>query len=71
MLAAFPSLSTILAKPAVVNGAPRSLVNTNEDLGSCSRCSFRSARSSSPRIGCVAGDPFLKALGPGNEPVDP
>ena len=25
------------AKPAVVNGDPRSLVNTNGDLGSCSR----------------------------------
>ena len=24
------------AKPAVVNGAPRSLVNTNGELGSCS-----------------------------------
>ena len=29
---------------------PRSDVNTNADLGSCSFCSFRNARSSSPRI---------------------
>ena len=43
-----------LAKPAVVNGEPRSDVNTNGDLGSCSRCSWRSARSSSPTIGWVA-----------------
>jgi len=31
------------AKPAVVNGDPRSLVNTNGDLGACSRCNLRSA----------------------------
>jgi hypothetical protein len=35
------------AKPAVLNGAPRSLTNTNGD-GLLSRCSRRSARSSSP-----------------------
>ena len=29
------------AKPDVVNGDPRSLVNTNGDFGSCSRCSLR------------------------------
>jgi hypothetical protein len=34
-----PARSTIRAKPAVVNGAPRSEVNTNGDLGSCSRAS--------------------------------
>ena len=39
------------AKPAVVKGEPRSEVNTKGDLGSCSRCSRRRARSSSPRIG--------------------
>ena len=57
--AASPARSTSLAKPAVENGGPRSHVNTNGDLGSCSRCSWRSARSSSPRIGCVAGVPCL------------
>jgi len=31
------------ANPAVVNGAPRSEVNTKGDLGSCWRCSRRSA----------------------------
>jgi hypothetical protein len=36
-IAWIPALSTIRAKPAVVNGPPRSLVNTNGDLGSCSR----------------------------------
>ena len=39
--------------------APRSLVNTKGAFGSCSRCSRRSARSSSPRMGCVLGVPFL------------
>ncbi len=52
-----PARSTILAKPAGLNGAPRSDVNTKGDLGSCSRCSRRRARSSSPRIGCVLGVP--------------
>jgi hypothetical protein len=54
-----PCRSTILAEPAVVNGAQRSLVNTSGDLGSCSRASFRNTRNSSPRIGCVAGEPFF------------
>ncbi len=57
--AAAPARSTGRAKPAVVKGEPRSDVNTKSDLGSCSRCSRRRARSSSPMIGCVAGDPFL------------
>jgi len=35
-LAWTPARSTIRAKPAVVNGDPRSLVNTNGDLKSCS-----------------------------------
>jgi hypothetical protein len=43
----------------VVNGAPRSEVNTNGDFGSCSRWGRRKARNSSPRIGCVLGVPFL------------
>ena len=47
------------AKPAVVNGVPRSDVNTKGDFGSCSRCSRRRARNSSPRIGCVLGVPCL------------
>ena len=50
---ASPARSTMRAKPAVVNGAPRSVVNTKGDFGSCSRWSRRSARNSSPRIGCV------------------
>ena len=47
------------AKPAVLNGAPRSEVNTNGDFGSCSRWSRRSARNSSPRMGWVLGVPCL------------
>jgi hypothetical protein len=35
-LATLPARSIILAKPAIVNGAPRSDVNTKGDLGSCS-----------------------------------
>ena len=38
-----------------LKGTPRSEVNTNADLGSCSRWSRRGARSSSPMIGCVLG----------------
>jgi len=45
------------AKPPVVNGEPRSEVNTNGDLGACSRRSRRRARSSSPRTGWVPGVP--------------
>ena len=33
-----PARSTILAKPAALNGAPRSEVKTKGDSGSCSRC---------------------------------
>jgi hypothetical protein len=40
-------------------GVRHSDVNTKVDFGSCSRCSDCSARSSSPRIGCVLGVPFL------------
>ena len=47
------------AWPDVENGDPRSDVNTNGDFGSCSRCSRRSARISSPRIGWVLGVPLL------------
>jgi hypothetical protein len=46
------------AKPAVVNGDPRSLTNTKGEDG-LSRWSRRSARSSSPWIGWVLGVPFL------------
>ena len=35
---------TMRAKPAVVNSDPRSLLNTNSNLGSCSRCNLRRAR---------------------------
>ena len=40
-----------LGKPAVVNGAPRSDVNTNGKADSCSRLSLRNARSSRPESG--------------------
>ena len=50
-------------KPAVVRGEPRSLVNTNGEDGFCSRCSRRSARISSPTIGCVAGVPSFASYG--------
>jgi hypothetical protein len=50
--------STIRAKPAVVNGDPRSLTKTKGEV-SLSRCSRRRARSSSPRRGWVLGVPFL------------
>jgi hypothetical protein len=50
--------SIIRAKPAVVNRDPRSLTKTNGDVA-LSRCSRRSARSSSPWIGWVLGVPFL------------
>jgi len=42
---------------------PRSLVNTNLVCGPWSARSLRSARNSSPRIGCVAGLPILDAPG--------
>ena len=54
-LATVPARSTMRANPAGVNGALRSLVNTNGDFGSCCRSNFRSALNSSPRIGCVLG----------------
>lgn len=46
-------------EPGVLNGAPRSDVNTKGLLGSCSRCSRRRARNSSPSNGCVLGVPCL------------
>jgi hypothetical protein len=54
-----PARSTMRAKPAVVNGAPRSDVKMKGDFGSCSRWSRRRARNSSPRIGWVLGVPCL------------
>ena len=42
-----------------MNGVPRSDVNTNGDLVSCSRCSRLKARNSLPVNACVAGLPFL------------
>jgi hypothetical protein len=54
-----PARSIIRANPAVVKGPARSLVKTNGDLGSCSRCKRRKARSSSPMIGWVLGVPCL------------
>ena len=58
-LATLPARSIIRANPAVVNGAPRSEVNTKGDFGPCSRRSRRKARNSSPMIGCVLGVPCL------------
>jgi hypothetical protein len=55
---ALAARSIIRAKPAVVNGDPRSLTKTKGGVGA-SRCSRRSARSSSPWIGGVLGVPFL------------
>ena len=54
-----PARSAIRAKRAVVNGVPHSDVNSNGDLGSCSRLTLRRARNSSPWIGCVLCVPFL------------
>jgi hypothetical protein len=48
------------AKPSPVNGAPRSLTNTNDDLGSCSFWRRRNARISLPVSGCVLGVPCLR-----------
>lgn len=53
-----PSALDHARKAAVLNGAPRSEVNTKGDFGSCSRWSRRRARSSSPRIGSVLGACF-------------
>jgi hypothetical protein len=53
--ASLPARSTMRANPAVVNGAPRSDVNMNGDLGSCSRWSRRRARRM--RAGCALLDP--------------
>jgi hypothetical protein len=50
--ASTPAGSTILAKPAVVNGALRSDRNTNSYCGA-SRCSRLRARSSTPASECV------------------
>ena len=46
-------------KATLVNGVPRSDVNTNGDLLFCSRWSRLRARNSLPVNGCVAGLPFL------------
>src|SRR5258705_8727412 len=43
--------------PAVLKGEHLSDVNMKGDFGSCSRCSRRNERSSSPRIGWVLGYP--------------
>jgi len=56
-LATFPARAIILAKPAVVNGAPRSDVITNGE--GADRLSSRKARISSPCSGCTLGTPCL------------
>src|SRR5215831_21403744 len=43
--AATPNRMTILRKPAEVNGAPRSEVKMMGETGSCSRLSWRKART--------------------------
>ena len=58
-LAFLPARSTSVWKPRLVNGTRRSLINTKGDDGCCSRCSLRSALSSTPVNGCVAGVPCL------------
>jgi hypothetical protein len=50
--------SSIRAKPAVVNGAPRSDTNMNGEAGA-SRCRRRNALISRPVRGCVLGVPFF------------
>jgi hypothetical protein len=47
LIAAISALAAIPALGHAQHGADRSEVNTKEDLGSCSRCSRRRARSSS------------------------
>ena len=58
-LAATPARATILAKPAVVNGASRSLTKTKGELRWPPGMSARKARISSPCSGWVLGVPFL------------
>jgi hypothetical protein len=50
--------SIMRAKPAGVNGGPRSLTKTKGEVAS--RWSLRNARSSLPVSGCVAGEPFFR-----------
>ena len=57
-------------KARLVNGVPRSDVNTNGDFDSCSRCSRRRARNSLLVSGWVAGLPFL-SLAPTEDPPIP
>ena len=57
ILASMPTRSISLARPEVVNGAPRSLTKMKGDLAS--RFKARSARNSSPSNGCVAVSPPL------------
>jgi hypothetical protein len=47
-----------LAKPAVANGAPRSLVKTNGD-GGLSRCSLRRARTTARALGLTIPETLL------------
>ncbi len=53
-----PPAPSSCAKPAVVKGAPRSVMNTN-GLRSLSRCSRRRARISGPLTGWTLGVPCL------------
>jgi hypothetical protein len=57
-LASLPARSTIRAKPDVVNGAPRSDVNTKGDLGPV-RAAVAAGHAARPRQGWVLGVPCL------------
>ena len=54
-----PKRASICRNPAVLNGAPRSVVATKGETGRCSRLSRRSALSSRPVKGWTAGAPLF------------
>lgn len=59
--ASSPARATMCPAVRSVIGAPRSLMNTHRASGPCSVRSRRSARSSSPSMGCADGlPPFLR-----------
>jgi hypothetical protein len=59
-LQSYRQRSTIAWKPRTANGAPRSDTKTKSEWPS--RCSWRNARCSRLKSGCVAGLPFLRRL---------
>jgi hypothetical protein len=60
--AASPARSTIRAKPPVVNGDPRSDVNTNGDFGSCARFKRRHQQRRRQRIAMLDNLPSRNCL---------